>query len=78
MDIKQKLKQWINEYPNDFVVIATQWNSDFKISPPFTYIEEARKYYKFLSKRTNINYKIGIYQLNCFALKGFLRSGLLL
>ena len=77
--IKTKLKNLMNDYPNDFIVIANKWNSDFIISEPFTYEKEAIKYYKFLCKKTNnIYYKIGIYQLNCFALKGFIKSGLLI
>ena len=74
MDIKQLIK----DYPNDFIVIATRWNSDFKISEPFSLEKEAIKYYNFLSKQININYKIGIYRLNCFALKAFLKSGVLI
>ena len=70
--MKDKLKQLIRDYPNDYIVIASRWGSDFKISEPFTYESDAKVIYDSWLNQLSIYWKVGIYQLNNRSLKSFI------
>jgi len=70
--ISAMLLNMIREYPNDFVVIFDRFGSDFKVSEPYTYKEDANKYYKYMSNNLDINWKAGIYTLNKNSLSHYL------
>jgi hypothetical protein len=70
--ISGQLLSLINDYPNDFVVIASRWGSDYRIRGPYTYRSQAESTYNTLLERADSDWKIGIYQLNQNSLKDFL------
>ena len=76
--MKQTLRKLMREYPNDFIVIANRWYSDFKISKNFSTEKEAIKFKEKYFNNLDIYYKVGIYQLNCFSLNAFLKRGVLI
>jgi len=72
--MKETLLKLMAENPNDYIVIASRWMSDFKYSMPFTLEKNVKeKYYKYLNQ-LDINWNIGIYQLNNTSLKRFLEE----
>lgn len=70
--ISERLKQLIAEYPNDYIVIANRFNSDFRISDNFTYRKDAIDVYNMFIDELDMDWKVGIYNLNKDDLKRFL------
>ena len=70
--MKDKLKQLIRDYPNDYIVIASRWGSDLNISDPYTYKSVANILYDSWLNQLSIDWKVGIYQLNNRSLKSFI------
>jgi len=70
--ISNKLMNLIREYPNDYIVISDRFGSDFKISEPYTYRQDAVEEYNSRINNLPINWKTNIYQLNKNSLSRFL------
>lgn len=69
---QEKLYSMIYEFPNDYVVIAVNPGMDYFISDAYTYLESAKKEHNRYINTLDINFKVGIYQLNKNSLKNIL------